>query len=325
MKIPGEELSTDGIKFLREFKLETNNYDVMEGDEVAIIGGGNTAIDVARTTLRLGAKPTIYYRRSKNEMPAIPHEVEEAIDEGVQIKFLTTPISYNKNGNGKIDITFIDMKLGEPDESGRRRPVKIEGSEKVMSVDKVFSAIGQSFDEYVFSGNNLAPKQGRIEFNSDKPVFCCGDMAWGGTVTEAIGSGNYVADEVYAYLENIEYQEKQNPTNVVLPVDINYNYYLPTVRHNNPVVELKSFTGNFDEVVKGLTKEEVIEESQRCLHCGDCYSCGNCYNYCPDAAVHIDEQNRLRIDYDYCKGCGICFNECPCSAISLKMDEVENE
>jgi len=325
MKIPGEELSTDGIKFLREFKLETNNYSVVEGDEVAIIGGGNTAIDVARTTLRLGAKPTIYYRRSKNEMPAIPHEVEEAIDEGVQIKFLTTPVSYNKNGNGKIDITFIDMKLGEPDESGRRRPVKIEGSEKVMSVDKVFSAIGQSFDEYVFSGNNIAPKQGRIEFNSDKPVFCCGDMAWGGTVTEAIGSGNHVADEVYSYLRNIEYQEEQNPTNVVLPDDINYNYYLPTPRHDNPVVELKSFTGNFDEVVKGLTKEEVIEESQRCLHCGDCYSCGNCYNYCPDAAVHIDEQNRLRIDYDYCKGCGICFNECPCSAISLKMDEVENE
>jgi len=325
MKIPGEELSTDGIKFLREFKLEGNKYDVKVGDDVAIIGGGNTAIDVSRTTLRLGAKPTIYYRRSKNEMPAIPHEVEEAIDEGVDIKFLTTPISYNKNGNGKIDITFIDMKLGEPDESGRRRPIKIEGSEKVNTVDKVFSAIGQSFDEYVFEENSVKPKQGRIEFNSDKPVFCCGDMAWGGTVTEAIGSGNHVADEVYAYLMNIEYKEEHNTSNVVLPDDINYNYYLPTARHENPVVELKSFTGNFTEVVKGLHEDEILEESKRCLHCGDCYSCGNCYNYCPDAAVHIDERGRLRIDYDYCKGCGICFNECPCSAISLKMDEVENE
>jgi len=325
MNIPGEELSTDGIKFLREFKLEENGYNVAVGDDVAIIGGGNTAIDVARTTLRLGAKPTIYYRRSKNEMPAIPHEVEEAIDEGVGIKFLTTPVSYTKNGNGKIDVTFIDMKLGEPDESGRRRPVKIEGSEKVLTVDKVFSAIGQSFDEFVFSDKNVNPKQGKIDFKSTKPVFCCGDMAWGGTVTEAIGSGNHVADEVFAFLNNKNHIEKQNKANVVLPSDINYNYYLPTVRHDNPVEEIKSFTGNFTEVVKGLTEEEILEESKRCLHCGDCYSCGNCYNYCPDAAIHIDEHNRLRIDYDYCKGCGICFNECPCSAISLIMEEVVNE
>lgn len=324
MKIPGEELATDGINFLREFKLEKNNYDINIGDDIAIIGGGNTAVDVARTTLRLGAVPTIYYRRSKNEMPAIPHEVEEAINEGVNIKFLTTPLNYNKNGRGKIEITFIDMKLGEPDESGRRKPVKIEGSEKTKFANKVFAAIGQSYDEYAFSGNRVEPKQGKIEYNSDKPVFCCGDMAWGGTVTEAIGSGNLVADEIFAYLNNQKYSPNNKPSNVVLPSDINYNYYLPTLRHENPVVEMKSFINNFSEVVKGLTKDEVMEESKRCLHCGDCYSCGNCYNFCPDAAIHIDELNRLRIDYDYCKGCGICFQECPCSAINLKMDEVIN-
>ncbi len=325
MNIPGEEHSIDGIKFLREFKLKENKFDVSVGDEVAIIGGGNTAIDVSRTTLRLGAKPTIYYRRSQNEMPAIPHEVEEAIDEGVNIKFLTTPVSYNKNGNGIIDITFVDMELGEPDDSGRRRPVKIDGSEKIKSVDKVFSAIGQTFEEYVFADKEIIPKQGRIDFNSTKPVFCCGDMAWGGTVTEAIGSGNLVAEEVDAYINNREYKGKKDITDIVLPVDINYNYYLPTARNDNYVTVLKSYTGNFSEIVKGLNEEEILDESKRCLHCGDCYSCGNCYNYCPDAAIHIDEQNRLRIDYDYCKGCGICFNECPCSAISLKMDEVVNE
>ncbi|PJA98584.1 MAG: hypothetical protein CO128_06745 [Ignavibacteriales bacterium CG_4_9_14_3_um_filter_30_11] len=325
MKIPGEEFATDGINFLREFKLENKNYDINIGDDIAIIGGGNTAVDIARTVLRLGAVPTIYYRRSKNEMPAIPHEVEEAINEGVNIKLLTTPISYNKNSNGKIVITLIDMILGEPDKSGRRRPIKIEDSEKIISVNKVFSAIGQTFDDYVFEGKKVKVEQGKIKFENNKPVFCCGDMAWGGTVTEAIGSGNFTTDEVVAFLKNQNYSSKDNPVNVVLPADINYNYYLPTPRHENPVVEMKSFINNFTEVVKGLTEKEVIEESKRCLHCGECYSCGNCYNYCPDAAIHIDELNRLRIDYDYCKGCGICFEECPCSAISLKMDEVVNE
>ena len=150
-------------------------------------------------------------------------------------------------------------------------------------------------------------------------------MSWGGTVAEAIGSGNKVAEEVNAFLEDLPFSNEKSIGNIVVPSDINFNYYLPTPRTQNPVRKTKNYLNNFEEVVKGLTENEIVIESKRCLHCGDCYNCGNCFNYCPDAAIFIDDENRLRIDYDYCKGCGICANECPCSAISFQLDEAVYE
>ena len=255
-------------------------------------------------------------------MPAIAHEVDEALSEGVEIKFLTTPVALKMNG--KISLTMVEMELGEPDDSGRRRPIPILGSEKEILVDKVIAAIGQWYDEYVFAGDKINPVQGQIDFNAKVPVFCSGDMAWGGTVTEAIGSGNKVAEEIHSYFKGLPYSHETVKGNIVVPKDLNFTYYLPSPRTQNPVRKTVNLLNDFEEVVKGLTENEVLIESKRCLHCGDCYSCGNCYNYCPDAAIHIDEENRLRIDYDYCKGCGICAYECPCSAIEFKLSEVLN-
>jgi 2-oxoacid:acceptor oxidoreductase gamma subunit (pyruvate/2-ketoisovalerate family)/2-oxoacid:acceptor oxidoreductase delta subunit (pyruvate/2-ketoisovalerate family) len=320
MNIPNEDIVIDGIDFLHDFKMKSDNYGINRGDKIAIVGGGNTAIDVARTTLRLGGKPTIYYRRTRKEMPAIAHEVNEALAEGINIEFLTAPVALNKND--RIELVLIQMELGEPDESGRKRPVPIEGSEKTIEVDKVIAAIGQRSDEFVFAGNKIKAVQGRINLDANVPVFCSGDMAWGGTVTEAIGSGNKVAEEVHAFLRNKTYSHEDIKSDIVVPEDLNFTYFLPTPRTDNPVKKSIDFYGDFEEVVKGFTESEVIVESKRCLHCGDCYSCGNCFNYCPDAAIHIDEENRLRIDYDYCKGCGICVQECPCSAIDFKLNEV---
>ena len=322
MNIPNEDKVLDGIEFLHNFKMKGNNYDMKQGDKVAVIGGGNTAIDVARTSLRLGGKPTIYYRRTRKEMPAIAHEVNEALAEGVEIKFLTAPVALNKNG--KISLTMIQMELGEPDESGRRKPVPIKGSEKEIVVDKVIAAVGQWYDEFVFAGNKLNPVQGQVDIKANVPVFCSGDMAWGGTVTEAIGSGNKVAEEIHSYFKGIPYSHESVKGDIVVPEDLNFAYYLPTPRTQNPVKKSANLLNDFEEVVKGLTETEVLIESKRCLHCGDCYSCGNCYNYCPDAAIYIDEDDRLRIDYDYCKGCGICAYECPCSAINIQLSEVVN-
>jgi 2-oxoacid:acceptor oxidoreductase delta subunit (pyruvate/2-ketoisovalerate family) len=253
-------------------------------------------------------------------MPAIAHEVNEALSEGVEIKFLTAPIGLNMNG--RISLTMIQMELGEPDESGRRRPVPIEGSENEIIVDKVIGAIGQWYDDFVFAGNKINPVQGKVNFISKVPVFCSGDMAWGGTVTEAIGSGNKVAEEIQSFFEDKPYSHESVEGDIVVPEDLNFTYYLPTPKTKNPVKKSLNLLNDFEEVVKGLTETEVLIESKRCLHCGDCYSCGNCYNYCPDAAIHIDEDNRLRIDYDYCKGCGICAYECPCSAINFQLNEV---
>lgn len=325
MHIANEDLALEGIEFLHDFKLNGNHHNIKKGAELAIIGGGNTAIDVARTALRLGAKPTIYYRRTRHEMPAIHHEVEEAEAEGVRIEFLKAPVAINKTSNDLLNVTMITMELGEPDESGRRRPLPVQGSESTLEVDKIIMAVGQTYDDFAFSGERIKPHQGKNEFSASVPVFCSGDMAWGGTVTEAIGSGNLVAKEVHAYLRNMEYNHEHLDENVVLPADINYAYYLPTPAHHNRMKEHLQLENDFSEVVAGLTENEILEEAGRCLHCGDCFSCGNCYNYCPDAAIHIDENNRLRIDYDYCKGCGICFQECPCSSISLKMEEVQYE
>ena len=324
MNIENENLMIDGIDFLREFKLNGNKHGINKGDKVAIIGGGNTAIDVARTSLRLGAEPVIYYRRTQNEMPAIAHEVEEALQEGVKIKFLTSPVAFAEN-NGKIEMTMIEMQLGEPDETGRRKPIPVEGSKQTITVDKVIAAIGQRFDEYVFGNRKAEPKQGKIDLDFEIPVFTAGDMAWGGTVTEAIGSGNKVAAEVHAFFRGLPYTHENDYGQIVMPTDINFAYYMPTPRIDNQMEISGELFDNFEEVVKGLTDEEVIKETSRCMHCGECFSCGNCYNYCPDAAIHVDENGRLRIDYDYCKGCGICVNECPCNAMSFTLKEVTYE
>ncbi len=323
--IEDDQFVTQGIDFLRQFKLHREYDNIEKGDKIAIIGGGNTAVDVARTVLRLGAEPTIYYRRTIHEMPAIAQEVEEALAEGVEIKFLTAPVSVNRHGRKEKVLTLIEMKLGEPDASGRRRPIPIKGSEKTIIVEKIISAIGQRFDPFAFDDQKIKPQQGRIEYESNTPIFCAGDMAWGGTVTEAIGSGNKVAEEVHAFLKGLHYDHKKTMPEVVLPENINFTYYLPSSRHEGKMHHPKDFYLDFAEVKKGLDTLDIVEETARCLHCGDCFSCGNCYNYCPDAAIHIDEQGRVRINYDYCKGCGICVQECPCSAMRFQLVEAEKE
>ncbi|MCO6490796.1 MAG: 2-oxoacid:acceptor oxidoreductase family protein [Phaeodactylibacter sp.] len=321
MRIEGEEFARDGINFLREFKLDHDADGLHRGQEVAIVGGGNTAIDVARTVLRLGARPTIYYRRTIREMPAIPQEVKEALLEGVKIEFLSAPVALAPAGPTKVALTLTEMQLGEPDESGRRRPVPVAGSERTILVDRVIKAIGQRSDLFALGEKPVDPKQGYIELESGASVFCAGDMAWGGTVAEAIGSGNKVAEEVHAFLRGKPYREAESLPEVVLPKDINYTYYLPMARHYNKLHHPRSLDGDFSEVSRGMDETEVVAETARCLHCGECFNCGNCYNFCPDAAIHVDEEGRLRIDYDYCKGCGICVQECPCSAMQFQLTE----
>lgn len=316
------EAVKEGIGFLREFKLNGRTAGVRRGETVAVVGGGNTAIDVSRTLLRLGAIPTIYYRRTLQEMPAIAQEVEEARTEGVRLELLTAPVGVGKTPEGKIELTLIRMELGEPDASGRRKPAPIAGSEYILEVDHLITAIGQRPDAYALSGSEFHIRQGLVGKNGDLPVFCAGDMAWGGTVAEAIGSGNKVAEEVHAYFQGLPYSHEEHLPNVVLPKDINLNYYLPVARHAAVVHHPKELYGDFTEVNQGLESGAILSETARCLHCGDCFSCGNCFNYCPDAAIHVDEEGRLRIDYDYCKGCGICLNECPCSAIQVEMAEL---
>lgn len=323
MNLGSDEEIIDGIEFLRALNIDRKQTDISAGDSVAVIGGGNTAIDVARTILRLGGNPTIYYRRTQQEMPAIAEEVEEALKEGVPIEFLTAPVGLSKNKDGRLDMTIQKMKLGEPDDSGRRRPVPVEGSEQYIKIDKLIKAIGQWPDDYVFSGKEIKARQGKNDLQLpglDTPVFCAGDMAWGGTVVEAIGSGNDVAKETDAFLKGIEWKKPKKNKGIATYDQINYAYYLPAPGQSTPVNTPENLVDNFDEVAVGLSQDEIIDEARRCLHCGECFHCGNCLNFCPDAAISVDDDNRLRINYDYCKGCGICVRECPSSAIQY-VDE----
>jgi 2-oxoacid:acceptor oxidoreductase gamma subunit (pyruvate/2-ketoisovalerate family)/2-oxoacid:acceptor oxidoreductase delta subunit (pyruvate/2-ketoisovalerate family) len=320
LNLDNDEHVTEGLTFLRNFKLLGDADGIEKGQQVAVIGGGNTAVDVARTALRLGAEPTIYYRRTIREMPAIAGEVEEALAEGTHIEFLTAPTNIRPWRN-RLELTLVEMELGSPDDSGRRRPIPMLETERSIHVDKVIAAIGQRFDDFVFEQKKTQPTQGRIEWSGETPVFCAGDMAWGGTVTEAIGSGNAVAEEVHAHLRGMAYKGASTPLIGVKAGDINQEYYLRIPRHRTKIRHPEELYHDFSEIAVGLETEELIAESSRCLHCGECFSCGNCYNFCPDSAIHIDEQGRLRIDYDYCKGCGICVEECPCSAMKFELEE----
>jgi NADPH-dependent glutamate synthase beta subunit-like oxidoreductase len=327
LRLGNDEDVTDGIAFLRAINIHGKRNSIARGDHVAVIGGGNTAVDVARTVLRLGGNPVIYYRRTRNEMPAIAEEVEEAMKEGVPIEFLTAPVGLEKGTDGQLNMTMQRMEMGEPDESGRRRPVPVEGSEMSVSVDRIITAIGQWPDDHVFSGKNIAAGQGRLDpalSGIKTPVFCAGDMAWGGTVVEAIGSGNDVAGEVDAFLRDREYVKPPKSRLAVLPGDMNFAYYMRTPGYTTPMLTPDVLLHNFDEVAGGLDEDIIMKEADRCLHCGECYSCGNCLNFCPDAAIFIDEENRLRINFDYCKGCGICVHECPCSAIAFAAEGKTN-
>ncbi|TVQ06064.1 MAG: 4Fe-4S dicluster domain-containing protein [Balneolaceae bacterium] len=309
---------SDGIEFLRDVNINKKTGQLNRGDILAVIGGGNTAVDVARTALRFGAVPTIYYRRTKQEMPAIAHEVEEAIKEGVKLEFLSAPVAVEPGNHGMLKMIIQKMELGEPDESGRRRPVPVPGSEEFISVHKVIAAIGQSSDHSVFSGSPVKARQGLMEFDEPvykTPVFCAGDMAWGGTVVEAIGSGNDVAKETHAFLNGKTWEKEESTLPITSYDEINTAWFMPAPSHATPMKIPANLLDNFDEVAGNLSRDTVMEEAKRCLHCGECFNCGNCLNFCPDAAIYIDEENRLRVNYDYCKGCGVCVRECPSSAI----------
>jgi 2-oxoacid:acceptor oxidoreductase delta subunit (pyruvate/2-ketoisovalerate family) len=311
-----------------------------------VIGGGNVAIDVARSALRLGVHTVeVYYRRSREEMPAIPGEVEEALLEGVKIHFLTSPIKVIKEGEKAIGIECVKMTLGEPDESGRRRPFPIEGSNFQVYGETIILAIGEIPDPS-FLPQEVRVQDGLVQTDETglvhaKGIFAGGDVSNPShTVVEAIGTGKRAALAIHEYLRGRWLKEKfpmirvgekgtislrkyfhppegeANPP-VVPFKEINTDYFEHLPRISNPSLSIEERRGTFKEVYAGLDRKMAQEETSRCFNCGICNGCDNCFVYCPDMAIKR-EKDHYEIDYDYCKGCGICFEECPRSAILLE-------
>jgi len=345
LNIPGEEARgvIPGLEFLKRLNL---GEEVRVGSRVVVVGGGNTAMDAARSALRLGAKVTVLYRRSRQEMPAIPEEVEEALEEGVDIQFLATPVEVLTRDGQVVGLRCIRMRLGEPDESGRRRPIPIEGSEFTVQADAVIPAIGQVADlSFLEAGSwKLEVERGRIAINeagaTTRPgIFAGGDVATPfGTVAHAIGSGKRAAMAIDRYLrgeelpsfppfeESVRFSPRPVESEIVRFEDLNLAYFEWAERRESAKRPPEERRRDFEEVALGLDEEQALAEASRCFNCGTCIMCDNCLNFCPDVAISRKNGSGpvsypfYEINYDYCKGCGICAEECPRDAISLEEE-----
>ena len=310
--IEGESLLEPGLAFLEA----TGRGEVaLPGDRCAVIGGGNTAMDVARVLRRLGAEVTVLYRRTVAEMPAIREEYEHAVADGVTFKWLTLPRAVKKQ-DGKLIVTVEDMWLGEPDESGRRRPMPT-GVSRELRFDGVFSATGETADLTPFP-DRLTSSDGWLSLaedgaTTDPLVYAGGDLATGpATVIEAIVAGRRAARAIDHQLGLDRLWPEDNPIEVVGSAEVNPTY---VPRHDRTADHVAEWAGPFAEESVTMTDAEVLHEIERCLSCGHCNACGTCFVFCPDGV--LTWENGPVIDYEFCKGCGICVAECPGHAMIL--------
>jgi len=303
--LPGE--NTQGVihavDFLRKVAL---GEAVKIGDRVIVVGGGNAAIDAARTAFRLGSREvTIAYRRTRHEMPAQEEEIEEAEHEGIKIEYLTAPTRLMLE-NGEIRaMECLRMALGEPDESGRPRPIPISGSEFLIEADTVIPAISQSPDlSFITEKDGLkTTRWGTIEADpltletSVKGLFAGGDAVTGPqTYIDAMAAGRKAAISIDRYLRGKdlrEGREGEGPQKDYVLIDVEgYEH-----RERAPMITLPlEKRRSFDEVNRGLNQEEVIREAERCLQCGGCSECMECIKACEAKAIdHQMEDERLEI------------------------------
>ncbi|MAE71298.1 MAG: hypothetical protein CME06_12630, partial [Gemmatimonadetes bacterium] len=311
---PGAELAgvEQGIAFLHR---QSAGGDVGLRGHVLVLGGGNTALDCARSALRAGAeRVTIAYRRTRKEMPAIALEVEEAVDEGVELLFQRQPVAVH--GGGRVEaIELAEVEMGEPDESGRRRPVVSDRSAR-FECDAVLLALGQSADHALLP-DGWTIEGGRVHREgSPISVFAAGDLATGdGTVSHAIGDGRRAALRALEGLGEDALRNRSAATETTVAVDqlrLDYFVHLPAAieTHADPVER----TRHYGEVNQGI---DAPAEAARCISCGRCTHCDTCLVFCPDGVIYRDGSG-YEIDQEYCKGCGICVLECPRGCMEMK-------
>ena len=331
MRTPGEELDGiyGGIDFLRAVALK---QEINIGDKVVICGGGNTAMDACRTAVRLGAKEVYcVYRRTRNEMPAEDIEITEAEEEGVQFKFLTNPISFNGKDGKVKSVTLQLMELGEPDVSGRRRPVAIEGKTEELDIDSVIVAIGQKLVNEDVSELKLTDR-GNIEADIDtfktniEGVFAIGDATNRGAsiAIEAIGEANRCALSIDAYLngEDIETRVPYISRRDEELIDFQSKEKCPARKPK--VLSAAERKNNFDEVCLGYTEEDAKAEASRCLECGckEYYKCkllsvAQRYDIHPERfkgempqKYTADSNEFIERNSAKCILCGLCVRSC---------------
>jgi NADPH-dependent glutamate synthase beta subunit-like oxidoreductase len=307
----------DAVAVLRSMEGE---QQPMLGRRVVVYGGGNTAIDVARTAKRLGAtEAIIVYRRTRERMPAHDFEVEEALQEGVMVKWLSTIKQAGDDGA----LTIEKMRL---DEKGNPQPT---GEFETLEADSLVLALGQDVDLSLLDGvPGLTMKDGVVQVDpatmmtGHPGLFAGGDMVPAErNVTVAIGHGKKAARHIDAWLRGTVLAP--SPKNAVATFEkLNTWYYSDAPKTVRPQLDVARRTSSFDEVQGGLSADNALFEARRCLSCGNCFECDNCYGVCPDnAVIKLGPGKRFEFNLDYCKGCGICVAECPCGAIEMVREE----
>jgi len=304
----------DAISFLRDASAGTAPK---LGRRVAIYGGGNTAMDAARTAKRLGYEPLVIYRRDREHMAGAPEEADEAVEEGVKIHWLRTIKT--------IDATSFTVEVMALDASGRPQPT---GQLETIEADALVLALGQDVDTGFLKGIDglETKKDGTIVVSpglmtGHEGIFAGGDMVPSErTVTVAVGHGKKAARSIDAYLRG-----ELVPVTPKHPVAtygmLHLPFYTDATRRPQAHLDTERRVASFDEVVSGLGEREAEFEAKRCLSCGNCYECDGCYGACPeDAIIKLGPGKRYRYDFDRCTGCAVCFEQCPCHAIAMRPE-----
>ena len=347
--VPGEELPgvRPGLAFLRDVNAG-RRPDL--GRHVVVVGGGNTAMDCARSALRLGAKVTVAYRRTREQMPAIKEEIEDAMREGAEFVFLANPVEFTARDGHVQAMVCERMALGEPDASGRRRPMPT-GETFTLAADTVLTAIGESSALTQFfadvEGSDAGLRVDALGGTTRDLLYAGGDVTdLERTVADALGAGKRAAIGIDRHLRHhkgdtaelnaLRFAQgnlsaarwmgrdpivRTAPVNeVVTADDVNFTQFRRRPRHADPHLPSAAAVQGFDEVNAGLPEALAMDEARRCLNCGVCTECDVCLIFCPDAAISRAEGGAYVIAMDYCKGCGICAAECPRGAITMSQD-----
>ncbi|MBF0450970.1 MAG: FAD-dependent oxidoreductase [Candidatus Magnetomorum sp.] len=343
LKISDDSSTIDGLTLLKQ--ISTQTQPTLDGD-IAIIGGGNTAVDVARSLVRLGARPIIVYRRTRKEMPAHPHEIDAAIAEGVCLKECLSPIMIESESN-RHRLMLQVMKPGEHKPNSRQTYVPDGEQQETIVVNHIVTAIGAE-KELMWHRQSaqwdLVLSHCCMQIN-DIPFFWCGDLSiFEKTVTHALASGKQAVlafDSMRNHGQS-GIEDRLHQSQVGSGVSLSFDMYLhgkrfsrstemvsydrintayfssiPGVQPNH--LPIDQCTQSFNEVIDTFQTDQVMREAVRCFNCGICNDCDTCRIFCPEMAIHADNNNR-HILMDYCKGCGICIVECPRNAMALEVE-----
>lgn len=299
--IPGED--APGVLHAMDLLRRVNSGEAVSlGERVIVIGGGNAAVDAARVALRLGAREvTIAYRRTEAEMPAIPGEIKQAIEEGVRVMVLCAPSRILMKAGKLTGLECLQCRLGEPDESGRARPVPAKGSEFILQADNVILATGQQVDASPFLHDLETSKWGTLKtdpttFQTNiEAVFAAGDVVTGpADVISAIGAGKEAAVSISRYLQGIDLREGRVQS-TGKKERLSHEEIEKRARIVVPLMEREKRIGSFGEVEAGLDALTAIQEAKRCLHCGVCFQCEECRKLCEVGIIDLDNQT-IRLD-----------------------------